>query len=237
MIAAFAALAAAFVLVPGRRASGLVGEPPIRRDQSGGPLAKPPAALLAAGIVAAAALALLGAVTGSLAAAVLAPAAGFGLRALQRRPAPPRADRSLALALDLCAAALRAGRTSADALADGAPAADATTAAALIRLAGLLRLGADPVRAWAVLDADGPLAPLAATAARSASSGIRLAAAFERLADEVRADCAATATARAHRAGVLAVAPLTACFLPSFVCLGIVPVVVGVAGSALGVLR
>jgi hypothetical protein len=31
-------------------------------------------------------------------------------------------------------------------------------------------------------------------------------------------------------------APLAACFLPSFVCLGVVPVVVGMAQSALGVL-
>jgi hypothetical protein len=36
---------------------------------------------------------------------------------------------------------------------------------------------------------------------------------------------------------VLAIAPLAACFLPAFVCLGVVPVVVGVAQSALGVLR
>ena len=32
-----------------------------------------------------------------------------------------------------------------------------------------------------------------------------------------------------ERAGVLAAAPLGLCFLPSFVCLGIVPIVVGIA--------
>jgi hypothetical protein len=31
-------------------------------------------------------------------------------------------------------------------------------------------------------------------------------------------------------------APLAACFLPSFVCLGVVPVVVGVARNVFGVL-
>jgi Flp pilus assembly protein TadB len=187
--------------------------------------------------IAAATLAALGPLRGAVSAAVLGPLTAVGLRTLQSRPPPRRADRSLALTLDLCAAALRAGRTPADAVAAAAPAADPPTAAALLRVAGLLRLGADPVRAWAVLATDGPLAALASTAARSATSGIRSAAAFERLAADIRADCTAAATARAQRAGVLAIAPLAACFLPAFVCLGVVPVIVGVAQSALGVLR
>jgi Flp pilus assembly protein TadB len=184
-----------------------------------------------------AAIALLGPIRGLFGAAGVAPLVGAGVRALQRRPVARQPDRSLAVTLDLCAAALRAGRTPAAALAAAVPSAEPGTAAALARVAGLLRLGADPVRAWAVLDADGPLGSLAATAARSAVSGIRSALAFERLADDIRAECAASATARAQRAGVLAIAPLAACFLPSFLCLGIVPVVVGVAESALGTMR
>lgn len=196
----------------------------------------PLAAVLAVG---AASLVLLGPLRGLLAAAVVCPAAYAGLSALQRRPVARAPTRAVALALDLCAAALRAGNTTADALEAAAPAADAATSEAFLRVAGLLRLGADPPRAWSVVAPSraSPLAPVAATAVRSATSGIRAAAAFERLADQIRADCAAAAAARAHRAGILAMAPLAACFLPSFVCLGIVPVVVGIAGSALGVLH
>jgi Flp pilus assembly protein TadB len=231
-----AGVAAALLLLPWRRPGrqderdALRDRPTDRRD---GLLAGPRAPALAAGLVAVAAIAVLGPLRGAFAGAVVAPLVGAGIRVLQRRPAPEHPDRSLAIALDLCAAALRAGRTPADALAAALPAADHATAAALGRVAGLLRLGADPVRAWQVLDADGPLGSVAATAARSAVSGIRSATAFERLADEIRADCAAAAAARAQRAGVLAIAPLAACFLPAFVCLGIVPTVVGVAGSVL----
>lgn len=146
-----------------------------------------------------------------------------------------RPDRSLALTLDLAAAALRGGRPVADALMLAAPATDGPAAAELIRVASLLRLGADPGQAWADV-LTGPLAPVAAVAVRSATSGVRLATAFERAAAEIRADCGRVAAARAQRAGVAALGPLVACFLPSFVCLGIVPVIIGIARSALGIL-
>ncbi len=38
----------------------------------------------------------------------------------------------------------------------------------------------------------------------------------------------------AERAGVLIAGPLGLCFLPAFLCLGIVPVVLGLAGRLLG---
>jgi len=44
---------------------------------------------------------------------------------------------------------------------------------------------------------------------------------------------AANPAAAARKVGVLAVAPLGLCFLPAFVCLGIVPVVVGLASQVL----
>jgi pilus assembly protein TadC len=42
-----------------------------------------------------------------------------------------------------------------------------------------------------------------------------------------------TATAAAERAGALIAGPLGLCFLPAFICLGIVPVVAGLAGDVL----
>lgn len=214
---------------------GRPGSPPRDGDEDA-PGAHPPAGTaLAVAAVAGACVAALGPRTGLVAAAVLGPAVGAVLNALQRRPGRERADPALPLALDLVAAALRSGRPLPDALARAAPAAAAGGARSLLRVAGLLRLGADPAQAWSAIPRASPLAPVAAVAVRSAASGIKLAAAFERLAADRRAEQSAAATARAHRAGIVAMAPLAACFLPSFVCLGVVPVVVGIARTAVGV--
>jgi pilus assembly protein TadC len=153
----------------------------------------------------------------------------------QRAPAgsaPP--DGGLALALDLAAAGLRSGRPLSAALALAARAVAPPVAELLTRAAALDRLGASPEEVWSGLPRAGPLGELARVATRSAASGLKLAAGLERLAAELRADRASAAAVRAHRAAVWAVAPLAACFLPSFVCLGIVPVVVGLASRALG---
>lgn len=120
-----------------------------------------------------------------------------------------------------------------DALRRAAPALGGDTASTLIRIASLLQLGADPASAWAAAR-DGPLAAVATVAIRSARSGIKLADAMERTAIDLRAERVAAAAARAQRAGVHALGPLAACFLPAFVCLGVVPVVVGVARGVLG---
>lgn len=136
---------------------------------------------------------------------------------------------SVPLVLDLCAAGLRAGRPPGDAVQAAASAATGAVGGTLERVAGLLRLGATAEQAWGVIPAASPLAPVVPVAVRSAASGLRLASAFEALAGELREAAAAAAAARAHRAGVWAMAPLGVCFLPSFVCLGIVPVIVGIA--------
>ncbi|HZY74813.1 MAG TPA: type II secretion system F family protein, partial [Jatrophihabitantaceae bacterium] len=60
-----------------------------------------------------------------------------------------------------------------------------------------------------------------------------LARTFTQLAEDTRAEVQADALARANRAGVLAMAPLGLCFLPAFLCLGIVPTVVGIAQGVL----
>jgi Flp pilus assembly protein TadB len=159
------------------------------------------------------------------------PTARWSLRG-RIRTAP---DRTLPLVLDLAAAALRSGRPLADAIVLAAPAAQPQMAKVLNRVASLSRLGADADQAWSGVPRDGPLSEVGRTAVRSAASGLKLAAGFERLASEIRAERATAAAIRAHRASVSAMAPLAACFLPSFVCLGVVPVVVGIARNTLGV--
>lgn len=136
------------------------------------------------------------------------------------------------LALDLAAAALRSGQPLAAALQLAAPAADPVTASSLTRVGRLLQLGADPDEAWRAAASVAELNSLASAARRSAQSGVRLADAFERAAVEIRRTAKANAEARAARVGVWAIAPLGLCFLPAFVCLGIVPVIAGLVTNA-----
>ncbi|MGH3521756.1 MAG: type II secretion system F family protein, partial [Mycobacterium sp.] len=70
-------------------------------------------------------------------------------------------------------------------------------------------------------------------ARRSAASGAALADAGAELATPCRHVAAHSAGAAAERAGVLIAGPLGLCFLPAFVCLGVVPVVAGLAGDLL----
>jgi pilus assembly protein TadC len=106
----------------------------------------------------------------------------------------------------------------------------------LRRAADLLALGADPAVAWSISPGDAvevQTDALLRLARRSASSGAALADGVAELADQSRNDAAHTAAAAAERAGVLIAGPLGLCFLPAFVCLGIVPVVAGLAGDVL----
>ena len=140
---------------------------------------------------------------------------------------------SVPLALDLAAASLRAGQSVAASFALAAPVAPIACRAQLDRVIALLRAGADAREAWAAVDIASPLGVIARVVGRSIVSGARLAAALEAAARELRREAAGTAQARAQRAGVLAAAPLALCFLPSFVCIGVVPAIVGLAGPAL----
>lgn len=158
-------------------------------------------------------------------------------RRRRRRTGPAPSDDGLALALDLTAAGLRSGRPLSAALVLAGQAVAAPVADLLTRAAALDRLGAPPEEVWSGLPRDGPLGELARVATRSAASGLKLAGGLERLAAELRAERAAAAAVRAHRVAVWAVAPLAACFLPSFVCLGVIPVVVGVARQVVGGVR
>ncbi len=150
-------------------------------------------------------------------------------------PADPVATATL---FDLLAACLRAGLPTDAAVRAVVPTCPARLAAPLQHAADLLAMGADPATAWAPAAPGVAVAPefeaLARLARRSARSGSSLAAAVSELAEEQRAQVEEAATARAERAGVLIGGPLGLCFLPAFVCLGIVPVIVGLAGRVLG---
>ncbi|WP_396929884.1 type II secretion system F family protein [Mycolicibacterium sp.] len=135
-----------------------------------------------------------------------------------------------ASALDVFAACLSGGMSVSAAAAATAPSAPDRLAAVLRRAADLLALGADPDAAWSAQSGEDSHA-LARLARRSASSGSALAQGVAELAEQSRQDAGHAASAAAERASVLIAGPLGLCFLPAFVCLGIVPVVAGLAGD------
>jgi pilus assembly protein TadC len=156
----------------------------------------------------------------------------------QHRPVEPRA---VAFVLELLAAALTTGAPVDSAIAGVAGAVDEQGALALRqaaqpvgRVGRLLRLGAEPTTAWSGLDSVPGMWQVAAAGRRCAHSGARLAAMLVDLAGDLRVQHRAKAVARAERTGVWALLPLGCCFLPAFVCLGVLPVMLGVAGQVLG---
>ncbi len=149
---------------------------------------------------------------------------------LRRARHPPKTDHmTVAATWDLLAACLRAGLpipTAITAVADQLP---PQAANALKESADLLALGADPDTAWSPAVNCPDTAALARGARRAAQSGTALADLVTDLAATVRTHAADAAEATAQRGGVLIAAPLGLCFLPAFVCLGIVPVIAGLA--------
>lgn len=158
-------------------------------------------------------------------------AAGWWLAGRAARAADDADPLGVAAAWDLLAACLRAGLpvpTAVTAIAGDLP---AEAGRALRSAADLLALGADPVVAWAPAMACRHTAALARGARRTARSGTALAELVTELAAGVRAGAADAAESTAQRAGVVITAPLGLCFLPAFVCLGVLPVVAGLAGQ------
>lgn len=153
---------------------------------------------------------------------------------LRRRRA---VDDSLAAAasLDVLAACLRSGMAVSTAVAAVAESAPATMAVALRRASDLLSLGADPATAWLspVDPMDKHLEAFMRMARRSASSGVALARGVEDLAVQLRDEVLDGANAKAEQASVLIAGPLGLCFLPAFLCLGVLPVIAGLADEVL----
>ncbi|MBM4489941.1 type II secretion system F family protein [Prescottella equi] len=134
---------------------------------------------------------------------------------------------------DLLAACLKAGLPVPDAVAAVAASAPDPLGESLRRTADRLALGADPATAWDVVASEPATEALARMARRSARSGAALSSAMADLATQQRTEAEDRAIAAVEKAGVLIGGPLGLCFLPAFVCLGIVPVVIGLAGRVL----
>ncbi|MFE3552984.1 type II secretion system F family protein [Streptomyces kronopolitis] len=169
-------------------------------------------------------------------------AVGWGAhRALARRRGAESARRAaaevrtaLAPAGDLLAACLAAGagpRESAEAVGRSL---DGPVAERLRQVAAELRLGGEPAAVWPRLAELPGAEGLARCMERAGISGVPAVESASRTAAELRAEQARAAVARARRAGVLVTVPLSACFLPAFLVLGVTPVLIGLASGLLG---
>lgn len=150
-------------------------------------------------------------------------------RVRMRQRLGPAEQLRIAAGWDLLAAALRAGLPVPEAIRVITGGLPTEPADALRATAELLALGADADSAWDPVAACRYTASLARAGRRAGRSGTALASAVADLAAAVRAGTADVAESRAQRAGVAITAPLGLCFLPGFLCLGVVPVVFGLA--------
>lgn len=165
-------------------------------------------------------------------AAAVGAARVLGTGAEVRRGARERAaalEADLPGACDLLAVCLAAGVPVGAALAAVGAAVTGPVGSELAAVACLLRLGAEPRTAWQAVPAQ--LAPLGRVLVRAGESGSTVTAALRSLAREGRSAARARTEAAVRRAGVWVLAPLGLCFLPAFLCLGVVPLVLGIAGN------
>ncbi|MGI8309578.1 type II secretion system F family protein [Saccharopolyspora hattusasensis] len=169
-------------------------------------------------------------VVGPVGGILIGVAAAFAVRRWSAA-AERRRDRTDPLALaagwDLLAAGMRAGlpvpvivRAVADELTGPA-------CRTLREVADHLALGSDAATGWEPALRNPDTAELARAARRTARTGSALADVAGEIASHARATVAEQAQARAQRATVWISAPLGLCFLPAFLCLGVLPVAVG----------
>jgi pilus assembly protein TadC len=144
------------------------------------------------------------------------------------------AARQLPLAADLLAACIAAGASPVAAARAVGEALRGPVGERLARGAAEVRLGGEPADSWRALASMPGAAALARLLERAGDSGVPAAAPVARIAAEARADRGRVAEARARRAGVMVTAPVGLCFLPAFIAVGVLPVVIGLAEGALG---
>ena len=144
--------------------------------------------------------------------------------------------RQAALLADLLAATLSSGATARDALEVAATAVGEPTASFLAPVVGATDLGADPVQAWDGLDPPESHRVIVEALRRAHRSGAPASGVLARAADDLRREHRREVEVAARAAGVRAVAPLAACFLPAFLLIGVVPVVASLASGLVGIL-
>ncbi|WP_307842728.1 type II secretion system F family protein [Streptomyces sp. RK75] len=148
-----------------------------------------------------------------------------------RSAAERAAEAQLPLAAELMAACLTAGAGPERAAEAVGGSLGGTLGDRLARAATELRLGAEPALVWGRF-AEWPWGvQFARCMERAGVAGVPAVESVTRLAAELRGGRARAASSRARRAAVLVTGPLGLCFLPAFLTVGVVPVLLGLARS------
>lgn len=137
----------------------------------------------------------------------------------------------LPVAVDLFGACLAAGAAPASALLSSADALGGPVAEEFRAVRHRLELGLAPSEVWGAVGQDPVLAPLGRALMRTHETGASVETSVRRLAMELRERAAAQVEERARGIEVRAAAPLGLCLLPSFMVLGVVPMVASVFTS------
>lgn len=154
------------------------------------------------------------------------------LRRLQARADVERARdlaRQVPATLDLLVATLASGAPLERSVRAVADAQDEPIRSLLLDVAGALNLGASPAQAWARAGEHADLVEVANAFSRSADTGAPIAGLLAQAAAELRRRRHVRVTVAARQAGVQSFIPLGLCFLPAFVLLAGVPLVVTMA--------
>lgn len=152
---------------------------------------------------------------------------------MSRRERSEHLAEAAALA-DLLAACLAAGCGPVDAVEISVQARPGPVAQRLGEAAARIRSGADAATVWRELGDRPELAGLGRALARTAESGTAVVLAVQAEAQRHRLARRLAAEAALARLGVLAAMPLGLCFLPAFVCLGVIPMVLDLGSGVLG---
>ncbi len=138
-----------------------------------------------------------------------------------------RARADLPTALDLLDGCVAAGLPLRSAVAAVGAATGGPLAELLERVTAHTSVGFSDAQAWQALSDDPVLGALAKDLARGCDSGTALRPVLQQHAAEARSAAAADVQARARALGVRTIIPVSACFLPAFLLVGVVPILAG----------
>lgn len=150
-------------------------------------------------------------------------------RRTARKSPPPSSAFQAPLVADLLGAAVESGLPVSSATHLVKRALDGVIGSEIGLVVRAYDMGASAEEAWRRLPVDSALLPIAQAVVRSSNSGAALGPVLRSCADDLRRDYRTRAEVAARTAGVRAIGPLAACFLPAFLILGVVPVVASMA--------
>lgn len=159
----------------------------------------------------------------SITGALLVPVLMGRLESAESRRHRLALERQLPDALDVLTSILEAGATPTNALSVVGRSLGPPIGVELERVARALALGASTEQAWS--PAHPVMRPLATAMSRSAQSGAPLALVLAGASSDARREHRVRVEIAARSAGVRAVAPLAACFLPAFFLMGVAPII------------